>query len=201
VKTATLPQETRRAHIRGVEGAGGTVPAGPGPAGGAGPAAGRRPGGCGLGGPAVDPGPDRRPDHREIQGAVHDPRGLVPAAPAGLELPAGRTPHRRAGRRRGGGVEEGDLAAGKSTAAALGAWIVFDDETGHLPRCVSIRRSARSPGPAEPTSRRKSFTRGRRPIQWLPLAKRRAKPAAQGGNKPAAAWSRPYVGARWRSSW
>ena len=27
-------------------------------------------------------------------------------------------------------MEEGDLAAGKSTAAALGAWIVFEDETG-----------------------------------------------------------------------
>jgi hypothetical protein len=27
-------------------------------------------------------------------------------------------------------VEEGDLAAGKSTAAALGGWIVFEDETG-----------------------------------------------------------------------
>jgi hypothetical protein len=27
-------------------------------------------------------------------------------------------------------MEEGDLAAGKSTAAAFGAWIVFEDEAG-----------------------------------------------------------------------
>jgi hypothetical protein len=31
-------------------------------------------------------------------------------------------------------VEEGDLAAGKRTAAALGAWIVFEDETGQSMR-------------------------------------------------------------------
>ena len=40
----------------------------------------------------------------------------------------------RAGRRRHRGVEEGDLAPGKRTAAALGAWIVFEDETGQTMR-------------------------------------------------------------------
>ena len=51
-------------------------------------------------------------------------------APPGLDLPAGRPPGRRARRRRDRSLEEGDLAAGKSTAAALGGWIVFEDETG-----------------------------------------------------------------------
>src|SRR2546429_6662607 len=36
-------------------------------------------------------------------------------------------------------MEEGDLAAGKSTAAALGGWIVFEDECG---------QSLRPPRPA-----------------------------------------------------
>jgi transposase len=36
----------------------------------------------------------------------------------------------RTRRRRGRGVEERDLAADKSTAAALGGWIVFEDECG-----------------------------------------------------------------------
>ena len=59
---------------------------------------------------------------------------LVPAATARLDLPAGRAAGDRARRRRGGGVEEGDLAADKSTAAALGGWIVFEDECGQSMR-------------------------------------------------------------------
>ena len=82
----------------------------------------------------LDPGPDPGPDRREVQGAVHDPGDLVPAAPPRVELPAGRPPRRRARRRRDRGMEEGDLAAGKTTAAALGAWIVFEDETGQSMR-------------------------------------------------------------------
>jgi hypothetical protein len=38
-------------------------------------------------------------------------------------------------------VEEGDLAADKSTAAALGGWIVFEDECGQ-----SLRPPGRRPG-------------------------------------------------------
>ena len=45
-------------------------------------------------------------------------------------MPDGRPPGDRAGRRGGRGLEEGDLAARKRTAAALGAWIVFEDEAG-----------------------------------------------------------------------
>jgi len=52
-----------------------------------------------------------------------------------------------------------------------------------LPRCASIRRSARSPGPAERTSRQKSSTRDRRPIRWPPPVKRQATGATEvGGN-------------------
>ena len=42
----------------------------------------------------------------------------------------GRAAGDRARRRRGRGVEEGDLAADKRIAAALGGWIVFEDECG-----------------------------------------------------------------------
>jgi len=45
----------------------------------------------------------------------------------------------RAGRRRDRGMEEGDLAAGKWTAAALAAWIVFEDETGQALRPPRFR--------------------------------------------------------------
>jgi transposase-like protein len=84
----------------------------------------------GWGGSAVDAGPRPGPGRGEVQGAVHDPGDLVPAAPPRLDLPAGCAPGHRARRRRGRGVEEGDLAADKSTAAALGGWIVFEDECG-----------------------------------------------------------------------
>jgi hypothetical protein len=40
-------------------------------------------------------------------------------------------------------VEEGDLAAGKTTAAALGGWIVFEDETGQSMRPPRSRTWAR----------------------------------------------------------
>jgi hypothetical protein len=40
-------------------------------------------------------------------------------------------------------VEEGDLAAGKKTAAALGGWIVFEDETGQSMRPPRSRTWAR----------------------------------------------------------
>jgi hypothetical protein len=43
---------------------------------------------------------------------------------------------------------EGDLAAGKRTAAALGAWIVFEDETGQSmrpPRCRTWGRRGITP--------------------------------------------------------
>lgn len=45
-------------------------------------------------------------------------------------------------------MEEGDLAAGKRSAAALGAWIVFEDETGQSlrpPRCRTWGRRGITP--------------------------------------------------------
>src|SRR5215472_7457176 len=83
-----------------------------------------------MGGPAVDAGPCPRPGGGEVHGVLHRPGDLVPAATARLDLPDRRAPGDRARRRRGRGVEEGDLAADKSTAAALGGWIVFEDECG-----------------------------------------------------------------------
>ena len=87
-----------------------------------------------LGGPALDPGPRPGPDRGPVPGPVHGSGHLVPAAAARLVMPARRPPPRRARRRRGRGVEEGDLARRKRTAAALGAWIVFEDETGQSMR-------------------------------------------------------------------
>lgn len=89
-----------------------------------------RPGRVGVVGPAVDAGPDPGPGRREVRRAVHRSRDLVPAAPPRVELPAGRPPRRRARRWRDRGLEEGDLAADKRTAASFGGWIVFEDETG-----------------------------------------------------------------------
>ena len=40
-------------------------------------------------------------------------------------------------------MEEGDLAAGKRTAAAIGGWIVFEDETGQSLRPPRWRNWAR----------------------------------------------------------
>jgi hypothetical protein len=92
------------------------------------------------------PDPRPGPDRAEAPDAVHDPRDLVPAAAApGLILPAGRPPRRRAGRRRRRDLEEGDLAAGKRTAAVLGAWIVLEDETGQ-----TLRPPAPGPGAGAP---------------------------------------------------
>ena len=61
-------------------------------------------------------------------------RGSGTCCTARLDLPVGRAPGHRARRRRGGGVEERDLAADKSTAAALDGWIVFEDECGQSMR-------------------------------------------------------------------
>lgn len=49
---------------------------------------------------------------------------------ARLELPGSRPPRDPAGRGRGGRLGEGDLAPGGRTVAALGAWLVFEDEAG-----------------------------------------------------------------------
>ena len=68
-------------------------------------------------------------------------RGSGTCCAGAVDLPAGRAPGHQARRRRGRGVEEGDLAADKSTAAALGGWIVFEDQCGQ-----SMRPPGRRPG-------------------------------------------------------
>ena len=83
---------------------------------------------------------------------VHHPRGLVPAAPPRLVVPDGRAPGHRARRRRHRGVEEGDLAPGKRTAAALGGWIVFEDESGQSLRPPRSRTWARRGSPRSSAS-------------------------------------------------
>jgi hypothetical protein len=58
--------------------------------------------------------------------------------------PAGDRARRRGGR----GLEEGDLAAGKSIAAERGVWLVFEDEAGQSltpPRARSWRRRGCTP--------------------------------------------------------
>src|SRR5262249_30125434 len=74
------------------------------------------------------------PGHRQVRGGVHGAGDLVPAAPPRLVVPDGRAPGDRARRRRGRGVEDPDLGRVKRTAAALGSWIVFEDECGQSMR-------------------------------------------------------------------
>ncbi|GAA2003811.1 hypothetical protein GCM10009799_33690 [Nocardiopsis rhodophaea] len=64
---------------------------------------------------------------------------MVPPAPPGLVLPEACTPRDRTQRRSRRGLEEGRLADRKQTAAAQGAWIVFEDEVGHNPRPPTAR--------------------------------------------------------------
>ena len=91
----------------------------------------------------MDAGPGPRPGGPEVRGAVHGAGDLVPAAPAGLVRSDGRAPRHRAGRRRHRGLEDPDLGPGKRTAAALGGWIVFEDESGQSLRPPRSRTWAR----------------------------------------------------------
>src|SRR3954449_71668 len=66
----------------------------------------------------------------EVRGGLHPARGGPAAAPAGVER-AGAGPARgRAGRGADRRLAGGDLAADKKIAADLGAWGVFEDESG-----------------------------------------------------------------------
>ena len=65
-----------------------------------------------------------------VRGGVHAGRDGRAAAPARLERPGPGPPRRRAGRGQDRRVAGGDLARGKRTAADLGAWLVFEDESG-----------------------------------------------------------------------
>src|SRR3954463_1080765 len=89
-----------------------------------------RPGRLGLDRSVLDAGPHRRGGARALRGGLHPARGGPAAAPARVERagarPARRGTERGADRRLAGG----ELAADKTTAADLGAWLVFEDESG-----------------------------------------------------------------------
>src|SRR3954469_10619703 len=115
----------------GLQGAGrGALPAQLGPARRAADAARGRPGGVGLGGSVLDAAAHRRGRARAVRRRLHPARAGSAAAPPGLERagarPARRGTQRRADRRLAGG----DLVADKKSAADLGAWLIFEDESG-----------------------------------------------------------------------
>ena len=110
------------------------APAGPvqahrGPGTRAGGGTGCRPGHLGLGGPVLDAGPDRGAGVAAVQGGVHAGRAGCAAAPARVERAGPGAAGGRAGRGGAREVEGGGLARGKKTAADLGAWLVFEDES------------------------------------------------------------------------
>lgn len=90
----------------------------------------KRRGGPWLAGPTVDPGQSPGRDRAAVPPHFVGARGVGPAAAQRLVVPGAGPPGN--GARRGGGhrTGEGDLAARGSTAAALEAWIVYEDEAG-----------------------------------------------------------------------
>src|SRR3954451_23169389 len=101
------------------------------PAGRAGSPARGRPGRLGLGPPVLDAAAHRRGRAHEVRRGLHPARAGSFVAPAGLERagpgPTGGRARRGTDQRLAGG----DLAGDKRTAADLGAWEVFEDESGH----------------------------------------------------------------------
>src|SRR5438046_2516665 len=65
-----------------------------------------------------------------VRGGVHACRDGRAAAPDRVERAGAGPAGRRAGRGGHRPVETGDVAGGKRTAADLGAWLVFEDESG-----------------------------------------------------------------------
>ncbi len=92
--------------------------------------------------PALDPEMDQAADRQDVPHQLHRAGGMEAAAQARLDLPGPRPPGRRAGRGRDRGVERAGVAAGKSTAADLGAHICFADEAGQA--LTSIRQGRES---------------------------------------------------------
>jgi putative transposase len=78
----------------------------------------------------ASPGRGRPRDAAAARGGVHAGRTGPAAAPARVERAGPGPAGRRAGRGGHRGVEAGDVAGGKRTAADLGAWLVFEDESG-----------------------------------------------------------------------
>jgi len=80
--------------------------------------AGGRPGGLRMGvGPAVDTGPGRGAGHALVRRLLHAARGVVPAAPDGVQPAGSGAPRVRAGRGRGRRLAVGDLGEGTRLAA------------------------------------------------------------------------------------
>src|SRR6266705_2250855 len=97
---------------------------------GAGGGAGSRPGRAGLGGSVLDAGKDRRGGAPPVRRGLHLGGAGPAVAPDRVECAGSRPPGRRAGRSQDCRLEGGDLARHKRTAADLGAWLVFEDESG-----------------------------------------------------------------------
>src|SRR5262249_7910367 len=108
----------------------GPVQAVPGAAARAGGGAGGRPGRVGLAGSVLDAGPDRGADAGPVRGGLHPGRAGCAAAPDRVERAGASPPGRRAGRGGHRRLAGGGLAGDKRTAADLGAWLCFEDESG-----------------------------------------------------------------------
>src|SRR4051794_11216671 len=121
----------RRPPGAGLQGPGrGPLPAQPRPARPAAGAARRQPDRVGLDRSVLDAAAHRRGGAHEVRGGLHPARAGPAAAPAGMERAGARPPRRRAQRGADRRLAGGDLAADKRTAADLGAWLVFEDESG-----------------------------------------------------------------------
>src|SRR6516225_3613996 len=88
------------------------------------------PGGVRVRGSVLDAGPGRRAVLAAVRGGVHAGRDGRAAAPARVERAGPGPPGRGAGRGPDCQVAGGDLARHKRTAADLGAWLCFQDESG-----------------------------------------------------------------------
>src|SRR5262249_45608485 len=83
-----------------------------------------------LGGPVLDAGADHRGHLAAVRRGVHPGRGGPAVAPDRVERAVPRAPGRRAGRGGHRHLAAGGVAGGKRTAADLGAWLIFEDESG-----------------------------------------------------------------------
>src|SRR3954470_14870484 len=114
----------------------------------AGPARGR-PGRGGLGRPVLDAAAHRRGGARAMRGGLHPGGARSAAAPTRLERAGPGPPGRRTQRGANHRPARGDLAGGKRMAADLGAWGVFEDESGQglrPPKGRTWGRRGRTPG-------------------------------------------------------
>ena len=91
---------------------------------------------------AVDAGPGCRAHRPRVRGVLYAARHVVPAAPAGVQPAGPGASGRGAGRGRDRHVAGCDLGEGTRLAAATGAWICFEDESGQALRPPVARTGA-----------------------------------------------------------